>query len=143
MISLCLPTVIGNIPPKLSATVLTPIEMIKCRMQATQEMAALRGGDAASAPRQGPLRLARSIIVNEGPLAPFKGLSAAIVREMVGYFFFFGVYEMVRESFTVPGGSKDDIGTECVGYYREILLCQRTLAHGDYISVADLSRIII
>lgn len=100
----------GSLASIASATVLTPIEMIKCRMQATQEMAALRGGDAASAPRQGPLRLARSIIANEGPLAPFKGLSAAIVREMVGYFFFFGAYEMVREWFTVPGGSKDDIG---------------------------------
>ena len=30
----------------------------------------------------------------------------------VGYFFFFGAYEMVREWFTVPGGSKDDIGTD-------------------------------
>ena len=82
-------------------------------MQANQEMAALKGASSA-APRLGPLSLTRSIIVQEGPLAPFKGLSAAIVREMVGYFFFFGVYEMVRESFVVPGGTKDDIG-ELIG----------------------------
>lgn len=99
----------GSLASIVSATVLTPIEMIKCRMQANQETAALKG--ASSSPqRVGPLRLARSIILNEGPLAPFKGLSAAIVREMVGYFFFFGVYEMVRESFVEPGKTKDDIG---------------------------------
>jgi len=99
----------GSLASIASATVLTPIEMIKCRMQANQEMAALKGA-SSSAPRLGPLSLTRSIIVQEGPLAPFKGLSAAIVREMVGYFFFFGVYEMIRESFVVPGGTKDDIG---------------------------------
>ena len=97
------------LPLNLLATVLTPIEMIKCRMQANKEMASLKGA-SSSAPRLGPVRLTRSIIANEGPLAPFKGLSAAIVREMVGYFFFFGVYEMVRESLVTPGGTKDDIG---------------------------------
>ena len=82
--------------------------MIKCRLQAMQETSALKG--AASSERVGPWRLTRSIIVNEGPLAPFKGLSAAIVREMIGYFCFFGVYEMVRESYVQPGQTKDDIG---------------------------------
>jgi len=98
----------GSLASIASATVLTPIEMIKCRMQAMQETASLKG--ATSPQRVGPLRLTRSIILNEGPLAPFKGLSAAIVREMVGYFFFFGVYEMVRDHFVKPGETKDDIG---------------------------------
>lgn len=98
----------GSLASIASATVITPIEMIKCRLQAMQETSALKG--AASSERVGPWRLTRSIIVNEGPLAPFKGLSAAIVREMIGYFCFFGVYEMVRESFVQPGQTKDDIG---------------------------------
>jgi len=97
----------GSLASVCSATVLTPLEMVKCRMQALHETAALKG---QSSNRVGPLALIKGIVVNEGPAAPFKGLSAAIVREMVGYFCFFGVYEMVREFFVRPGMTKDDIG---------------------------------
>lgn len=40
----------------------------------------------------------------------FTGLSSTIVREMPGYFFFFGGYEATRELLTVAGQNRDEIG---------------------------------
>lgn len=37
-------------------------------------------------------------------------MSSTIAREMPGYFFFFGGYEVTRELLTKPNESKNDIG---------------------------------
>lgn len=40
----------------------------------------------------------------------FKGLVPTFIREMPGYFFFFGGYELSKTLLAAPGQSKDDIG---------------------------------
>lgn len=60
--------------------------------------------------RIGPMNLTAQIIRVEGVQGLFKGLVATFIREMPGYFFFFGGYEGTRELLTAPGQSKDDIG---------------------------------
>lgn len=40
----------------------------------------------------------------------YHGLVSTFAREMPGYFFFFGAYELSRSMFAKDGGSKSDIG---------------------------------
>jgi len=40
----------------------------------------------------------------------FVGMTPTLAREVPGYFFFFGTYEMCRYALTPPGKTKDDIG---------------------------------
>ncbi len=58
----------------------------------------------------GPLYLTKQILQEEGIRGMFRGLTPTFAREMPGYFFFFGGYEMGREFFVSEGQSKDDIG---------------------------------
>ena len=46
----------------------------------------------------------------EGFRGFFRGLVPTFAREMPGYFFFFGGYEMSRNFLTAEGQSPDDIG---------------------------------
>ncbi|KAJ8984424.1 hypothetical protein NQ317_012487 [Molorchus minor] len=58
----------------------------------------------------GPYKLTMQIIKNEGTVGLFRGLVPTLVREMPGYFVFFGGYEGTREWLTNPGEKKEDIG---------------------------------
>ncbi|XP_058404088.1 mitochondrial ornithine transporter 1 isoform X5 [Diceros bicornis minor] len=51
----------------------------------------------------------KSILRKDGPLGFYHGLSSTLLREVPGYFFFFGGYELSR-SFFASGRSKDDLG---------------------------------
>ncbi|KFM79934.1 Mitochondrial ornithine transporter 1, partial [Stegodyphus mimosarum] len=87
---------------------LCPTELIKCRLQANREVQA-----AKSVSKQvfiGPWKLTKQIFKEEGVLGFFRGFGATVIREMPGYFFFFGSYELARELFTPKGKTKDDIG---------------------------------
>nr|XP_012547293.2 mitochondrial ornithine transporter 2 isoform X3 [Bombyx mori] len=57
-----------------------------------------------------PLQLTQQIFKQYGIQGLFRGLVPTIMREMPGYFFFFGGYEGTRELLAKPGQSKDDIG---------------------------------
>lgn len=91
-----------------SGLALCPTELVKCRLQAMMEVAASKGLD--SHPRIGPWLLTRQILHQEGVPGFFRGLTATLMREMPGYFVFFGSYEMAREVFRKPGKTKDEIG---------------------------------
>lgn len=58
----------------------------------------------------GAFKLTQNIIKNDGLTAMFKGLTPTLLREMPGYFFFFGGYEGTRELLRKEGQSKDQIG---------------------------------
>lgn len=51
----------------------------------------------------------KSILRTDGPLGFYHGLSSTLLREVPGYFFFFGGYELSR-SFFASGRSKDELG---------------------------------
>ena len=50
------------------------------------------------------------IIREDGLLGLFRGLSPTLVREVPGYFFFFGGYELSRYALTPAGQSPEDLG---------------------------------
>ncbi|XP_033742414.1 mitochondrial ornithine transporter 1-like [Pecten maximus] len=90
---------------------LCPTELIKCRLQAMREMAThgkLEGGIEQM--KIGPWGMTREILKQEGIPGMFKGLTSTMAREMPGYFFFFGGYEISRHYLTPPGKTKDEIG---------------------------------
>uniref|UniRef100_A0A8C7B7M6 Uncharacterized protein n=1 Tax=Neovison vison TaxID=452646 RepID=A0A8C7B7M6_NEOVI len=59
----------------------------------------------------------KSILRKDGPLGFYHGLSSTILREVPGYFLFFGGYELSR-SFFASGRSKDELGKHLAGLGR-------------------------
>ncbi|OQV14340.1 Mitochondrial ornithine transporter 1 [Hypsibius exemplaris] len=93
---------------------LCPTELIKCQLQAMDEGRQIRmaaNPTAATEAKIGSAKLIRNILKQEGLLGMFRGLSSTLIREMPGYFFFFGGYDFARRVLTKPGQSKDDIGS--------------------------------
>lgn len=91
----------GFLAAFFSSLTLCPTELIKCRLQALRET----GG-----PKIGPWKLTGEILKAEGVKGLFCGLVPTFAREMPGYFFFFGAYEITREFLRPPGKTKDEIG---------------------------------
>ena len=85
-----------------SSLTLCPTELVKCRLQALRESSQNSGTSA--------FQLTRNIWRQEGFRGFFTGLTPTFVREMPGYFFFFGGYELTRSWLAPPNVSKDDIG---------------------------------
>ena len=57
-----------------------------------------------------PYRLTRQIVGEYGVQGLFRGLTSTWVREMPGYFMFFGGYEYTKSLLTDPKRSQDDLG---------------------------------
>ncbi|CAG5125469.1 unnamed protein product, partial [Candidula unifasciata] len=101
----------GGMAAFFSSFALCPTELIKCRLQAMREMATkgqVEGG--LDRLKIGPFGLTKEILQREGFRGLFKGLTATFMREMPGYFCFFGGYEVSRHLLTPPGKTKDEIG---------------------------------
>uniref|UniRef100_A0A674JLV7 Solute carrier family 25 member 15 n=1 Tax=Terrapene triunguis TaxID=2587831 RepID=A0A674JLV7_9SAUR len=80
----------GSFSSVFSSMVLCPAELVKCRMQALHEMK-VTGSTWATV---------KNIFQSEGLLGFFQGLTSTWLREVPGYFFFFGGYEVSRSFFT-------------------------------------------
>ncbi|KAG2456834.1 ORNT1 protein, partial [Polypterus senegalus] len=52
----------------------------------------------------------KGVLQSQGPLGMYQGFSSTLVREVPGYFFFFGGYEFSRTLFTQGGKSKEELG---------------------------------
>ncbi|XP_052828371.1 mitochondrial ornithine transporter 1 [Octopus bimaculoides] len=85
------------------AFALCPTELVKCRLQAMREM-------KGAARTVGPWAVTKEVLHAEGIPGLYKGLTSTILREMPGYFFFFGGYELTRHLFIPKGGTKEDVG---------------------------------
>lgn len=72
-----------------SSFTLCPTELIKCKLQAMHEM--------KQTEKISPFKLTGDILRTEGIRGMFRGLVPTFAREMPGYFFFFGGYELTRE----------------------------------------------
>lgn len=79
----------GFLAAFFSSFTLCPTELIKCKLQALHEMKQTK--------RISPFQLTAQILREEGVRGMFRGLTPTFAREMPGYFFFFGAYEMTRE----------------------------------------------
>lgn len=101
----------GGAAAFFSSFTLCPTELVKCRLQAMREMAQqgkLEGG--LERLKIGPFGLTREILKQEGIKGLYKGLTATFMREIPGYVFFFGGYEVSRYCLTPAGKTKDEIG---------------------------------
>ncbi|XP_048270078.1 mitochondrial ornithine transporter 1 [Bombus terrestris] len=94
-----------------SSLTLCPTELIKCKLQAVREVQMETKSVLTVAKKEiSPWGLTRQILKEQGIKGLFTGLSSTIAREMPGYFFFFGGYEVTRELLTKPNESRNDIG---------------------------------
>uniref|UniRef100_A0A674JP05 Solute carrier family 25 member 15 n=1 Tax=Terrapene triunguis TaxID=2587831 RepID=A0A674JP05_9SAUR len=99
----------GSFSSVFSSMVLCPAELVKCRMQALHEMK-VTGSTWATV---------KNIFQSEGLLGFFQGLTSTWLREVPGYFFFFGGYEVSRSFFTQAGQCKEDLGSGC--FHNEVV----------------------
>uniref|UniRef100_U5EMU4 Putative amino acid transmembrane transport n=1 Tax=Corethrella appendiculata TaxID=1370023 RepID=U5EMU4_9DIPT len=100
----------GFLASFFSSFTLCPTELIKCKLQALRETQTNSSNSNAKIQHISPYQLTKQILKSEGVPGLFRGLTSTFVREMPGYFFFFGGYEVTRQLFTKPGQTKDDIG---------------------------------
>ncbi|AWO98694.1 Mitochondrial ornithine transporter 1 isoform 2 [Scophthalmus maximus] len=99
----------GSLASVFSAMALCPTELVKCRLQAMHEMEA--SGKIAGGQRSTVWTVVKTVLKANGPLGFYQGLTSTIVREMPGYFCFFGAYELCRSEFAqYMGTEKDGIG---------------------------------
>ncbi|XP_037553275.1 mitochondrial ornithine transporter 1-like, partial [Nematolebias whitei] len=99
----------GSLASIFSATALCPTELVKCRLQAMHEMEAT--GKVARGQKSTVWSVVKTVLKKNGPLGFYEGLTSTIVREVPGYFCFFGAYELCRSSFAQHMGTdKDSIG---------------------------------
>lgn len=100
----------GFLASFFSSLAICPTELIKCKLQAMHETNKQLEAQGKKVTYIGPGQLTAKIIRLDGIRGLFKGLTPTIVREMPGYFFFFGAYEGTRELFRKPNQKKEDIG---------------------------------
>lgn len=98
----------GFLAAFFSTFTLCPTELVKCKLQALRETTPKVKGQRFI--HISPYKLTRQICQTDGIAGLYRGLSSTFMREMPGYFFFFGGYEGTRELLALPGQSKDDIG---------------------------------
>ncbi|XP_073345027.1 solute carrier family 25 member 15a [Pagrus major] len=99
----------GSLASIFSAMVTCPTELVKCQLQAMHEMES--SGKIVSGQRSTPWTVVKTVLKTSGPLGFYQGLTSTIVREMPGYFCFFGAYELCRSKFArYMGTDKDSIG---------------------------------
>ncbi|XP_034111312.1 mitochondrial ornithine transporter 1 [Drosophila nasuta] len=99
----------GSLAACFSTLTLCPTELIKCKLQALRDMKQFVE-PTQTADIRTPWTLTRYIWRTEGIRGFYRGLGSTFIREMPGYFFFFGSYEGTRELLRKEGQTKDEIG---------------------------------
>lgn len=102
----------GGMAAFFSSLTLCPTELIKCKQQAMQEVMAVNKakGITGNSIESGTWSLIKNIMREEGILGFFRGLVPTFVREIPGYFCFFGAYELTRTLLCKEDQNKDEIG---------------------------------
>jgi solute carrier family 25 carnitine/acylcarnitine transporter 20/29 len=89
------------------AVVLTPVELIKCRLQVQAN--ALDSSSVSSIRYKGPIDVIRQTIKAEGVGGLFRGLQGTLLREIPGNMAWYGVYESMCKVMTPPGEDKSSL----------------------------------
>ncbi|KAF5308262.1 hypothetical protein FQR65_LT06255 [Abscondita terminalis] len=100
----------GFLAAFFSSVAICPTELVKCKLQAMYESNKQDLALGKEVRRIGPGQLVKEIFKYEGIPGFFKGFVPTLVREMPGYFFFFGGYEGTRELLRSGNQRKEDIG---------------------------------
>ncbi|KAM8974944.1 mitochondrial ornithine transporter 1-like [Pelodytes ibericus] len=97
----------GSFAAAFASLALCPTELVKCRLQAMHEMK-LSGKIIEG--QNTVWSVVKSILHTDGPMGLYHGLSSTMLREVPGYFFFFGGYELGRSFFISEDKTKDELG---------------------------------
>ncbi|XKL67771.1 hypothetical protein PGB90_003262 [Kerria lacca] len=97
----------GCLASFFSSFSLCPTELIKVKLQCAREVSLVSGTKL----QINSSEVIKDIIRNEGVFGLFQGLQSTIVREMPGYFVFFGAYESTRTFLTPVGKTKNENGS--------------------------------
>lgn len=84
----------GSFAAVFAAFALCPPELVKCRMQTLGEF-------KGSHKNITPLTIIRDVLRTDGVLGFYYGITSTLLREVPGYFFFFGGYEGVQMMFNM------------------------------------------
>lgn len=86
--------------------VLTPFELVKCRMQVQNSA---NGGFFRQ--YKGPMDVVRRTVAEEGLTGLYRGNLSTLFREVPGNFVWYGAYEGTCMLMIPEGGTKADLGT--------------------------------
>eukprot|EP00796_Vickermania_ingenoplastis_P007086 gene7086-5021_t len=114
----------------LSGVVLTPFELVKCRMQAEADTAAARSLHHAALANQSMLSCSRDIWRRDGLVGFTRGGAATLLREIPGTAAWLAGYELMKRFFTSPVfASASGDGTPATAHPR-MALWQTVLSGG-------------
>ena len=85
--------------------VLTPMELIKCRLQVQQPP------QTTAASSIGPLQVLWDTLKTDGSRGLYRGHMSTMIREVFGNFCWYGTYESVCQACIPVGGTRDDLPT--------------------------------
>ncbi|VDK87194.1 unnamed protein product [Litomosoides sigmodontis] len=92
----------GSLASVFASMAICPTELVKCKLQAHSE--------AFPGIRSTPFSICRDMYRRNGLSSFYTGFASTLCRETVGYFLFFGAYELSRFYLTPEGKSKSEIG---------------------------------
>uniref|UniRef100_A0A1I8NHK2 Uncharacterized protein n=1 Tax=Musca domestica TaxID=7370 RepID=A0A1I8NHK2_MUSDO len=102
--------VAGSLLAIISTLVLCPCEVLKCKLQAIQEVKRyIEKGSSTGVVT--PYELTKRIYQNDGITGFYRGLGSTFLRDIPGFFIYVTSFEMARNYFTREIESKDDIDT--------------------------------
>ncbi|PVU99179.1 hypothetical protein BB559_000944 [Furculomyces boomerangus] len=85
----------GGVSGAICSVVLTPVELVKCKLQVENVQSYGKGAEAAAASKfNGPLSVVKSIMKTDGLAGLYKGFGPTLVRESIGTMLWFGTYEI-------------------------------------------------
>jgi len=93
----------GSFASFFAAFALCPLELIKCRMQTLQEFKGTNKNIT-------PLTIIKETLRIDGPLGFYRGITTTVLREVPGYFCFFGAYEYTKTFLANENEDKDSLG---------------------------------
>mmetsp|Transcript_24636 Transcript_24636/g.85700 ORF Transcript_24636/g.85700 Transcript_24636/m.85700 type:complete len:315 (-) Transcript_24636:99-1043(-) len=102
----------GGVSGLAVSFILTPIELVKCRLQV--QTAALEAAAAGTAPPPrltftGPVDCFTKSVAAEGLRVMYRGHAATVLREVPGTACWFGAYEAFARAMTPRGGRRENL----------------------------------
>jgi len=100
----------GSFAAFFSSFTLCPTELVKCKLQAMNEMALNGPSTLGKVTKVGPWQVTKDILRTEGIQGLYRGLIPTFAREIPGYFFFFGGHAFTSYLLTPTGSTTHNLG---------------------------------
>lgn len=108
----------GGLSGAICAVVISPIELVKCKLQVENVQGYGNANSTATSKVKfkGPLSVVGHLLKTEGFTGLYKGILPTVAREALGVGFWFGAYELVCRQLikATHKQSKDDLGPSSI-----------------------------